>query len=161
MEEGREGSGLGRGRPQAVTPHTRPLRLLPPTAASRQSCPGVSGVGAQVQRPSSPVRRWNTLETEALEPGCPRAGPGSSLLRQSRQGCPSGQGPDVRTGLEKVEKGSRLRAGGAQQASRAAGTISTKIRGSQGCLSSLIIEPHLHGSLAGRNKHHRSHWFSH
>ena len=49
MEEGREGSGLGRGRPQAVTPHTRPLRLLPPTAASRQSCPGVSGVGAQAR----------------------------------------------------------------------------------------------------------------
>lgn len=32
-----------------------------------------------------------------------------------------------------------------------------------GGLSSLIMEPHLHGGLAGRNKRHksRSHWFSH
>lgn len=114
-EDGREGSGLGRGRPQAVTPHPRPLRLLPPTATSRQSCPEVRGVVSQVQRPSSPGRRWNTLETEALEPGRPRAGPGSSLLRQSRHGCPSGQGPNAQTVLEKVERSSRLRAGGARE----------------------------------------------
>lgn len=87
-EEGREGSGLGRARPWAVTPHTRPLRLLPSTAASRQSFPGVRGVGAQVQRPSSPVRRWNTLE-----PGRPRAGPGCCLLRQRARGWPRRAGP--------------------------------------------------------------------
>lgn len=38
-----------------------------------------------------------------------------------------------------------------QRASRAVGAISTKIRGSRGCLSSLIMEPHSHGGLAGKN----------
>lgn len=49
-----------------------------------------------------------------------------------------------------------------QRASRAVGAISTKIRGSRGCLSSLIMEPHLHGGLAGTNvTKSRSRWFSH
>lgn len=165
-EEGREGSGLGRARPWAVTPHTRPLRLLPSTAASRQlswgergGCPGPETklTCEEMEHPGARTPEgWARLlspQTEGtrLAPTGRAQMPGQASRRWNRAAGSELEG--LGSGGEPVEP---------QRASRAVGAISTKIRGSRGCLSSLIMEPHLHGGLAGTNvTKSRSRWFSH
>lgn len=78
----REGQALG-SDPSHQAPQTPSFH-----SCKQAELSWVRGVGAQVQRPSSPVRRWNTLE-----PGRPRAGPGCCLLRQRARGWSRPAGP--------------------------------------------------------------------